>query len=149
MKHINLLVLLVVLCSACSQATGTPPVISTPTGKSRSEALQLGQPVQLRGGEQATTQDKQITVKFDALLEDSRCPKSVVCVWSGQARVRLLVSTGSSQPEPIELSTLPSKDQGTVQGLDIRLEAVDPYPITPDQETAFEVYTITLVITQR
>lgn len=39
----------------------------------------------LRGGEQLEFGDK--SIRFKAVISDSRCPKDVTCVWAGEAKV--------------------------------------------------------------
>jgi hypothetical protein len=41
------------------------------------------------------------TVKPLAVIEDSRCPADVVCVWAGQVRLRAEIGTGPGKREMI------------------------------------------------
>lgn len=34
---------------------------------------------------------------FESVIEDSRCPKDVTCVWEGEARVRVVIETASDR----------------------------------------------------
>ena len=57
--------------------------------------LSLGQPFSLRSGESAVLQRENVRLRFDSVPEDSRCPKTVQCVWAGNARVRLEITVGT------------------------------------------------------
>ena len=48
----------------------------------------------LKVGQKVTLKDTNLTVRFLAVAEDSRCPVDVTCVWAGNARLEfeLLVS---------------------------------------------------------
>jgi hypothetical protein len=69
----------------------------------------------------------------DSLLEDSRCPSDVVCVWSGRAVVKFSL-TKNAQTYPFVLSTLNQpnyyKKDTIISGYKIELINVYPYPKT-------------------
>lgn len=109
----------------------------------------LERPFQLRGGETATLEGGKLKVRFAEVEEDSRCPKSVVCEWGGEARIRLEVQTGEAAPVAVTLSTLPMKSMGETEEYRFELYAVAPYPETPEQEIAFEDYIATLAVTAK
>ncbi len=44
-----------------------------------------------------------VAIKFTEIVEDSRCPEGVACIWAGNARVKLIVSKGK-QCTAIELN---------------------------------------------
>jgi hypothetical protein len=69
------------------------------------------------------------------VVEDSRCPKQVTCVWQGAARVRVDVIAGTdpktSPRQDIELSTAPANASSTtIGGFRIELLDASPYPET-------------------
>ncbi len=37
------------------------------------------------------------TFTFESVMEDSRCPKDVTCVWEGEAKVRVVIETDSDR----------------------------------------------------
>ena len=63
-------------------ACGSP----TEPGHNGTITLQLGTTAQV---------NQDLRVSFTDLLEDSRCPKSVVCAWQGNGAVRLEITTAS------------------------------------------------------
>lgn len=71
---------------------------------------------------------RNLVVKFAAVAEDSRCPKDAVCVWAGNAKVKLEVRKGRGTWKTIELNTNSGSQSAIVDGYEIKLVDLDPYP---------------------
>lgn len=74
-----------------------------------------------------------LSVSFESVAEDSRCPVNVQCVWAGNARVVIRL-TESNEIEPdTSLNTNPSVGPRFLQRGAIRIELVDlePQPREP------------------
>ena len=56
------------------------------------------------------------------VLEDSRCPINVTCIWAGHVRVRAKIASALGESEGIFITTIPI----TVEGQDITLTEVSP-----------------------
>ena len=126
-------------------ACGAPPTHAP------NPSASLGKPFTLAVDQSATLADAPITLKFVAVSEDSRCPKKVNCVWSGQAVISLSAQTNGSAPQPLILSTIhsPEKtDRVAFVGYQIVLQDVQPYPETPDNPIKPEDYRVTFVVTR-
>lgn len=67
--------------------------------------LSLGQNFELGYGEQATIESENLTITFTKILEDSRCPTGVQCIWAGNARIKLKLEQPSAGAAFIELNT--------------------------------------------
>jgi hypothetical protein len=68
-----------------------------------------------------------VSVHFDRVTEDSRCPFGVTCVWEGNGRIELTVSDGvDTQALGLNTSTPPTEED--FGGFTIRLDQLDPYP---------------------
>jgi len=63
-------------------------------------------------------------------IQDSRCPLQMMCIWAGEARVKVNLHLRRSYE--IELSTADDSFQ-IVQNYEIRLVNVFPYPEVPNQ----------------
>lgn len=99
--------------SACSSPTSPTP------------GVPLGRDFALKPGETVAIQGTRLTVGFESVLDDSRCPADVVCVWQGEAVLALRVSEGG-EPSRLDLTTnAPEKRVGSYR---IRLARVEPYP---------------------
>jgi len=71
-----------------------------------------------------------LSVKLDAVLNDSRCPSDVQCVWEGNAMVKFVVSIDQSEHE-ITLNTNGGQNfpsDTLLQGYSIQLTELVPYP---------------------
>ncbi|MDO8665661.1 MAG: hypothetical protein Q7J79_03555 [Gemmatimonadales bacterium] len=79
--------------------------------------LQLGQSTTIAG----------LTVTFRDMLGDSRCPRDVLCIWAGNAKVQLDLAAESGRAITVTLDTSGPRD---VVFLARRIELVDltPYP---------------------
>jgi hypothetical protein len=104
----------------------------------------------LVGGQEATIGGENLRLRFDEVLEDSRCPTQVECFWTGQARIAILVQPYGREATNTEFNTnpAPGQDVQTVQvgQYTIALLSLDPYPQTPDQSIALEEYRATLTV---
>lgn len=71
-----------------------------------------------------------ILIGFEEVLEDSRCPTDVTCIWAGQAKIKLALSKNDSETTPMELLFGANSDL-TISDLDdiiINAMALTPYP---------------------
>jgi hypothetical protein len=78
---------------------------TTPTA--RAQAVDLRTEITLAPGETVSVNATEMKVRFVAVIEDSRCPRDVTCVWAGEVKVRLEISSpqGTSQVEVLEAGT--------------------------------------------
>jgi hypothetical protein len=86
-----------------------------------------------------TAQLGDVSVKFNEVLEDSRCPKDVTCIWAGRARVQLEVTMKDKammQKEVIIGQTKPGESANPVlynsDGIYLKVSAVTPHPTSED-----------------
>lgn len=96
------------------------------------ETLVLGEDYELQLGETVNFQAGNFDIRFDEVLEDSRCPLGVECGWEGRARVQLMILEGTDSTD-IELITynsanLDSMETAEYQDYLIELKEVNPYP---------------------
>ena len=98
----------------------------------RTQQPRLGQEFDLRVGERAVFRKTNLTVKFDAVKEDSRCPSDVTCVWAGNARVELQVTNGR-KTKSLTLNSntaAPLPADSTFAGYSVKLVNLNPYPLS-------------------
>jgi len=82
-------------------------------------------------GQELTLQGQDLKIKFASLLDDSRCPANVKCVWEGDVKLLISVRQGNAEDSLLELHTNRRFTQeGKYQHYVIRLVAVDPHPRT-------------------
>ena len=110
----------------------------------------LDRPFTLAGGQQATITGEPLRLRFTRLLEDSRCPTEVECVWTGQARIAVEVDQDQAAVTTVEFNTNPAPGQNNQSvrsgGYQITLQSLDPYPRTPDDTIALQDYRATLLV---
>ena len=85
--------------------------------------------VTLRVGE--TTLVDNIEIRFGGVLEDSRCPSDVTCVWAGNAQAALGVGPPKGTQGPTEqvlLNTSEMDKSGEAWGLRLTLVDLTPAP---------------------
>lgn len=108
----------------------------------------LEQTFSLSGGHEAVIRGEQLRLRFTDVLEDSRCPSRVLCVWTGQARIAVLVEQAGREPSTAEFNTNPGLNAQSAQAgsYTIALTALDPYPQTPEQSIDLADYRATLSV---
>jgi hypothetical protein len=61
--------------------------------------------IALRNGTQRTVARGELTIKFVTVVEDSRCPVDVNCVWAGNAKIQVKVTDHRGRTKIMELNT--------------------------------------------
>ena len=147
MKTASLRILLVgLLISTCALA-GPGADARGRVGK-RPKQVALGQEFKLRQGQEVAIKGHDLRVKFDALVEDSRCPTGVNCVWAGDAKILVGARQAKSEAVQLELHTNGQFAQvGMYQQYTVKLVALDPHP-KADVEVGQKDYVATLLITR-
>jgi hypothetical protein len=85
-------------------------------------------------------------VSFIRVIQDSRCPTGVTCVWEGDATVEVGVQRGG-QLERVQLHTNDRfAREGAAAGLRVRLVSLEPYP-QADRSIPPDAYRVVLSIT--
>ena len=77
--------------------------------------------------QEKTVSGTRIKVKFIELIEDSRCPVDVNCVWAGNAKIKLRFSKGSDE-EVVELNTTLKPQTIDFGGYRFKLAGLTPRP---------------------
>lgn len=96
--------------------------------------VSLGTAFQLQTGQSARLDGDDLTLTWERLLDDSRCPTMVTCAWIGEARLALTWVYQGAAGDGV-LTTLPDADAGVVVvgPYRVRLLGVTPAPEFPDQ----------------
>jgi hypothetical protein len=95
----------------------------------RSELKRVGldREFNLRPGQGALVRIEGLRIGFDSVIEDSRCPKGVDCIWAGQGKIRIKLSKTNKKPASVELSTQ-QPNSISYLGYRITLVGLSPYP---------------------
>jgi hypothetical protein len=114
--------------AACDGSDVTAPTAAPDAPlAAASGSVQLGQQFELRVGGQATISGEALTVSFQGVPSDSRCPTGVQCVWAGNAVVQVVLSQGG-KAAGLELNTGIEPRTGTYLNYEIELVSLAPYP---------------------
>lgn len=106
----TLLVLLVAVCTAGQRA-------SAPARPPSEITVKLGQTAGCGPG---------MSICFEDVLEDSRCPVGATCVWAGNAKVALMVERTGESPVRIELNTTLEPRSGKISNTTVELADLSP-----------------------
>ncbi|MCW5518238.1 hypothetical protein J1N09_00200 [Aureitalea sp. L0-47] len=100
--------------------------------------------IKIQLGETITLDGTQIT--FSEVLEDSRCPREVQCVWAGSARVKITIALDRENASSRELIFGAIRQGETSNNLvaetdDFHYEAIgiSPYPQVPGEELDYSL----------
>lgn len=108
-------------------------------------SVNLNEEFYLSPGQKAEINSSGLEITFNRVLEDSRCPKGVECVWEGNGRIEISVSEPGFGIEIKELNTTLGPRQTEAGKFKIRLAELKPYP-EKDKEISFESYRIGLIV---
>jgi hypothetical protein len=126
--------------AACGSGTGQPGA----TAVSPNTTASLDEAFALAPGQAVTVGALSLTVRFDSVTADSRCPASVQCVWAGDGAVHLTV-TRSGAVREVDLHTTLDPQTLSETGYTLTLVALDPAKATADPIPAAS-YRATLIV---
>jgi len=106
----------------------------------------LGQPFELRSGASAML-DGGLTITFDRVASDSRCPMNALCIWAGDAVVAVSILGSGGGPVQRQLHTQDGSEASYL-AYSIKLLALAPYPRT-DRQILPEDYVATLTVARK
>jgi hypothetical protein len=105
----------------------------------------LEQPFTLQVGQSAQVDSLEIV--FSRVVQDSRCPSDVVCVWAGDAAVEILLTRPETERIAVTLHTTLRPNKAMVDGYVLHLVRVDPYPRSSSPITLRD-YRVTLMVSK-
>ncbi len=142
MRLACLLLALALTAGACSNPPRDEPTDGDPMTDDPAEAM-LSEPFTVEAGEAVRIADGSVTVRFDEVVSDNRCPVDVTCVQAGEAVARFTFIEDSRPDTPLTLRI----DGGVTEVLDIdryqfeqvnrfvaALLLLQPYPGVEDEE---------------
>lgn len=130
------------LLAACA-AGGGPAGTPGDPGQAAANGVAPGEPFELAVGESAGVAGHDLTVRFVAVHDDSRCPEGVQCIWQGDAGVELDVDLGGPEIRMV-LHTGEEPFEAEAGELTLRVVGLQP-PKVAGEEIAQGDYVVTLV----
>ena len=110
-----------VACAGSGAAVGS----TNPVDK---KVVAVDQDFELAPGGTATIDGAAVTLTFDKVAEDSRCPTGVQCVWAGNGAVVLTVAPPGESKYSVQLNTTLTPSTATAGTYRISLVGLKPYP---------------------
>ena len=114
----------------------------------KAEVIELGKEFELKIDQEAIVEGESLAVAFESVLEDSRCPKGVDCIWSGNAKISIKSIKPKQTPAKIELNTDDGPKSSTYMNYEIKLVALKPNR-KPDVPLQRDEYRAVLIISKK
>ncbi|HEX8691911.1 MAG TPA: hypothetical protein VF746_05810 [Longimicrobium sp.] len=111
------------------------------------KAAVLGQPFDLKAFGTATIAGEGLSIHFDGVNADSRCPSDVTCIWAGDAEVQLTLSKAGFPSQTVVLHTTLDPKSASYAGYTVNLQDLKPYPVSTSTIAPGD-YVATLLVTK-
>jgi hypothetical protein len=118
------------------------PASAGPTNVFLSKEFSLGI------GQSASVEGEGLVIKFKAVLEDSRCPINVVCVWAGNGKVEFEVMDTDGQNKSVFLNTEEEPGEVTLKRHKLKLIYLNP-PRIDGVSISPGDYSVTLLVERK
>lgn len=106
---------------------GPPPASSGTKPPPNRDGVEL----RLRVGQSLSVGASGLVITLLGVPEDSRCPRSVACVWEGQAAVIIGATLAGVEQGTFRLVLEPGAASSVVGGYQVRLANLERYPASP------------------
>ena len=109
--------------------------------------LPLNDTIEMANFETKYNFENNLVLRMDSVLNDSRCPLNVICVWEGNAEVRFLFTVDSIQTDFV-LNTNDGNNFNSdtiIGGYCIKLLDLSPYPEDPGEIQQVEYHSEVMV----
>ena len=106
----------------------------------------LGKPFNLKVGESVVVGSEGLTIDFPRMIDDSRCPLGVLCIWEGDAVGLVSARLPFREQKDFDLHTYRSYQwKVTYHNYEVTLVNISPYPYI-DSPIPPEDYVVTLTV---
>ena len=102
----------------------------------------------LRAGSEALVKEARLDLVFKELVEDSRCPEGVDCIWAGNGKISLTAKRDRHKSVSFELNTMTEPKSFVYENYEITLVNLAPYPKS-DKTIRPGDYLATLKVTKK
>ncbi len=130
-------VVLTLLAAACRNT----PSEAVPVMNGPSQAVRLGQEVRPTDGDA-------FSIALLSVEQDSRCPRSVVCVSAGSAEIMIGYRFGTGPTTPVRLRSGAAPSDTVIGNVRIVFDSLTPYPAVPGPLLPQDRYTAWLSFKQ-
>lgn len=116
----NLTIVILVALAACK----------SPGGGNYLVTLDKPADVLLAHGQSVLVGEEPLRIAFRDVMEDSRCPSDVQCVWEGNGKVRLGLALGGAPETTADVNTSTPATRAYIGGYRISLIDLMPNPVS-------------------
>jgi hypothetical protein len=110
--------------------------------------VSLGSAFDLRVGDAVRIAGEPLTITFDRVTDDSRCPTNVTCVWAGDAIVHLRLDASRGRTGALDLhENVNLARDGAFESYRISLQRLEP-PRQDGTQIAPDRYVVTLLVSR-
>jgi len=96
--------------------------------QTKNKEVRMNEEFSLGVNQQVSVNTEGLMIEFVTVLEDSRCPVGVDCVWEGNAKIRIKISKSDMGATTIELNTNLEPTNILFQDYKIHLVRLEPQP---------------------
>lgn len=121
------------LLGACASVASEPASVASEPVEVSTQHPAFGASFTLHPGEAVEVGTERVRVRFDAVPQDSRCPRDVQCIRAGDATVRLTVTTAGQRDQTVNLRTTPAGAVATVGAYAVTLSDLAPARATTEE----------------
>ncbi|MEX2154755.1 MAG: hypothetical protein WD825_15545 [Gemmatimonadaceae bacterium] len=143
--HRTFSIALVIGVYACARVKCDP--VTATCAESAAKVVSVGDEFVLAPGQRVTISDSDLSLEFERVTSDSRCPKDVQCVWAGNAAIRLKVVEQMSEPRLVELDTYGDRQKAQLGMFELQVVALTPDPVSTERIEPRQ-YRLTLRLTE-
>jgi hypothetical protein len=104
---------------------------------------EIGKPFKIKLGQTLEFQGTDLSITFEELLEDSRCPEGATCVWAGNGRVSIKLNELQA-----EINTYLDPKSIDLSDYEIKLLSLSPYPEI-NNEIEPEEYILEMMVSEK
>jgi hypothetical protein len=104
--------------------------------------------VEVRQGKERKVDGSDLKISFLSVVDDSRCPEGVKCIWAGNAKVRMSARNSKDECAEFELNTNLQPVAYHFGKYTITLENLSPYPSLKGEMKPRD-YTATVVVKKK
>ena len=136
------------LLITCSLLLGCSTALNSHFTENQSMA-RISKEFPIKVGQQLKLEGADLQVKFVGVVQDSRCPTNVNCIWAGNAEVSLEWKQDKCTTA-VTLNTHATPeagDESKVGGFRVKLIKLEPYPHSEKKISPGD-YTATLLVTK-
>ena len=112
----------------------------------KEDKIILNEDIEIQLGESASLENGTLELHFKEVLEDSRCPKDMMCIWGGRVWIKLAASnaSGKSDLELITINSIDGDAKSTAEFGPYLIEIKKVKPDFPPQKLDSKKYKVTL-----